>query len=342
MKQQITVVIPVYKVEQYLPKCVDSILVQTYPDLEIILVDDGSPDGCPALCDQYAAMDSRVHVIHQSNCGLSGARNAGIDQANGAYLMFVDSDDYIEPTMVEKLYSALMQCNADMSICGLRKVNEYGEEIPDGERAINDEVLTPQQILCEKTFQQNGWHWIISCNKLYRKELFDDLRFPLGKLHEDEYISPLLYLRCSKIACVPDELYNYVQRGDSIMSNDDDLKHLDGAEAIFKRVLLYSSTDGYHSAAAKTLIEGIAIVQKYALSSAGKLPEFKTVYCDLQHLYREAYAAVCSTGCSIDWVYRMWYFLNAASIYGAGLVLKTARFCRRTVMHTLSMIRSCK
>ena len=117
MKDLISVIIPVFHVEAYLRRCLDSVLDQTYENMEIILVDDGSDDGCPAICDEYARMDSRVKVIHQKNAGLSGARNTGIDQAEGRYLAFVDSDDYLVPEFLERLHEACAETGSDMSVC---------------------------------------------------------------------------------------------------------------------------------------------------------------------------------------------------------------------------------
>ena len=125
----ISVVVPVFRVEKYLERCVRSILSQTWRDIEVILVDDGSDDRCPLICDGFAGSDSRVRVIHKPNGGLSSARNAGIDAAAGEYLMFIDSDDYIEPEMAEKLYDALIESGADMSLCGYRCVGDDGKEL---------------------------------------------------------------------------------------------------------------------------------------------------------------------------------------------------------------------
>ena len=128
-KSLISVIIPVYRVEQYLRRCVDSVLAQTYSRIQVILVDDGSPDDCPAICDAYAAKDDRVQVIHQENAGLSGARNAGIEAAEGQYLAFVDSDDYLAPEFLECLYRACVDTGSDLSVCRWEYVK--GEPVPE-------------------------------------------------------------------------------------------------------------------------------------------------------------------------------------------------------------------
>ena len=129
----LSIIVPVYKVENYLPKCMDSILAQTFTDFELILVDDGSPDNCPALCDAAAAKDARIRVIHQKNGGLSAARNAGLDAARGAWIGFVDSDDYIAPEMYEALYQAVQSTGADLALCDYAEVGEHdqGDAAPD-------------------------------------------------------------------------------------------------------------------------------------------------------------------------------------------------------------------
>ena len=130
MQPLISVIVPIYKVEEYLYKCVKSILAQTYTNLEIILVDDGSPDNCPAICDEFAAKDSRVTVVHKKNGGVSSARNVGLDTATGEYIGFVDGDDYIEPTMYETLYKYIVDNNTDVSVINCRIVDELGNHVP--------------------------------------------------------------------------------------------------------------------------------------------------------------------------------------------------------------------
>lgn len=237
-RELITVAIPVYRVEAYLEKCVDSVLRQTYEDLEVILVDDGSPDGCPALCDALAARDSRVRVIHQKNGGLAAARNAGIDAARGAFMGFVDSDDYIAPDMFEKLRAALGDTGADMSVCGYKYVDESGapvRELPPLAR----EVLPPEEVLRRMERPLCEWRFVTAVNRLCRRELFDGLRLPAGKLYEDEFLAPRLIARCASIATIPDEPYFYVQRGDSIMGSPMSVRRLDAVEAYLERYDFY-------------------------------------------------------------------------------------------------------
>ena len=140
-KSLISVIVPIFKVESYLGKCIDSILSQTYKNIEIILVDDGSPDSCPQICDLYSEKDNRIKVIHKNNGGLSDARNAGLIVSKGEYVCFVDGDDFVETEYVERLYTAIKKCNADLAICGFKYVDEKYNGLWRGESPINNEIL---------------------------------------------------------------------------------------------------------------------------------------------------------------------------------------------------------
>lgn len=239
----VSVVVPVYKVEQYLDRCVESILAQTVTDLEIILVDDGSPDACPKMCDAWAEKDSRIRVVHKSNGGLSSARNAGIDIARGDYIGFVDSDDYILPDMYRRLLNAVLDNGADLAICGYAYVNQENGAIDEVETAkspLKDEVLSREQAYEKINAFETGYSFYVTAwNKLYKRELFDNCRFPEGKLHEDEYSVHYFFQQCNKIAVISDALYMYIQRPNSIMSNGVSLRSLDAVEAMFDRYLFF-------------------------------------------------------------------------------------------------------
>ena len=241
---KISVIVPIYKVEKYIGKCVESIINQTHSNLEIILVDDGSPDTCGEICDAYAAKDTRVKVIHKENGGLSDARNAGIEVATGDYIGFVDSDDYIHSQMYEKLLGAILEHGADMSICSYECVDEEGEVITR-ENPIRTEVLSNIAAL-EKLADPNWWYYTIACDKLYKKKLFDTVRFPKGKIHEDQFTVHELFYACEKIATITDKLYFYLQRNNSIMSTRIGISHLDDIEALCNRSDFYD-THGLNS-----------------------------------------------------------------------------------------------
>lgn len=236
----ISVVVPVYNVEKYLDKCVASIVNQTYKNLEIILVDDGSTDSSPAICDEWAQKDNRIKVIHKKNGGLSSARNAGIELASGDYLAFVDSDDYISRNMCLKLYESLLKENADMSICGVEKVYSDGRKSEFGN--IPDGRLT-QKMFFDSMQGKCGWCWVVAWNKLYKKYIFEDLRYPDGKLYEDDFIIHKIISKTKAIAAVSDSMYYYYQRSGSIISGAYTINNLDSVEAMLQRCSYFLDTN---------------------------------------------------------------------------------------------------
>lgn len=221
----ISVVVPIYNVEHYLERCLDSIISQTYTNLEIILVDDGSTDRSGAIADAYAAKDSRVKVIHQKNGGLSIARNTGIEACRGEYLLFIDSDDYIAPNMCERLLSRLTEADADIAIGGFYRVDSHGTaEFAPPSQQINSKTDITQQY-----FKNKSAYLVIVWNKLYKTALFrfpTPLRFAPHMLEEDEIFSYRILYRASRIVTVDQPLYYYVQREGSIMHDGNELKHL--------------------------------------------------------------------------------------------------------------------
>lgn len=212
MESLVSIIIPIYKVEKYLDKCLQSVTNQTYKNLEIILVDDGSPDNCPFMCDEWAKRDSRVIVVHQQNQGLSGARNTGTKIAKGEYILYVDSDDWIEYNMIEKLYVAIVETSADMSICGVKRSdgkNEYKESWFDKDQILSKEEAFFELIRGKKI---TSYVW----NKLFKANIIKKVEFPLGKLYEDTRMMHNVFNLCSKVAIVKEYLYNYFVRSDSI------------------------------------------------------------------------------------------------------------------------------
>ena len=210
----ISIIVPVYKVEAYLDKCISSIIAQTYKDIEIILVDDGSPDRCGAICDSYAAKESRIRVFHTENGGLSAARNVGIDNANGEYLGFVDSDDWIEPDMYQVLFDTLLENSADISACDL--YCNYPDR-QESEHRVSDAVYGQDdaiRALIDRSIANYAW------NKLYKRELFSSIRFPNGRLYEDIATIYKLILKTERVASTSKPLYHYRKRGDSTTGND--------------------------------------------------------------------------------------------------------------------------
>ncbi len=215
MDNRISVIVPIYKTEPYLRRCVDSILAQTYPHLEIILVDDGSPDGCGAICDAYAAADPRVRVIHRSNGGLSAARNSGLDVATGEYISFIDSDDAIEICTYEIMLRHALKSQADMIQCGYVHTEEMqytAEGVPDSEIPCHE--MTWHQALVDLLDSGVGFR-CCSCDKLYKRAVFDELRF-VDVRSEDFVMNYQLLKRQPRVLCLRIPLYHYIIRPDSI------------------------------------------------------------------------------------------------------------------------------
>lgn len=226
METAISVIVPVYRVEKFLPQCIESVLNQTFTDFELILVDDGSPDRCPAICDEAAERDARVRVIHQANQGLSAARNAGIEAARGAWLSFVDSDDYIAPQFYEKLYQTAQRTDADCVMCSVQNVDESGKPIDSALMRVADEVKTGQEVL-RKIGRDDVTPYLTAWNKLYRRKLFNTLRYPAGRQNEDVFVFAELFCQVQRAVCVAEPLYFYRKRIGSIMNSVVTLRNLD-------------------------------------------------------------------------------------------------------------------
>lgn len=224
----ISIIVPVYNVEKYLHRCVDSILRQSFSDFELILVDDGSPDNCGGICDDYAEKDYRIHVIHQKNGGLSSARNAGIDWAfsnsDSQWLAFIDSDDWIHRDYLHILLSAVEKHNVMIAACEKKRTESFCEDCE----------LREYNIMCvnaEKAYV-NFYPMVMSAwAKIYRKDLFEQLRFPVGKLHEDCYITHIPLFQAGKIVVCDVPLYYYFSNPSSITRAKWSAKRLEELES---------------------------------------------------------------------------------------------------------------
>lgn len=230
----ISVIVPVYKVEKYLKQCIDSILAQTFTDFELILVDDGSPDNCGKMCDEYAQNDGRIVVIHKKNGGLSSARNAGLDIAKGEFISFVDSDDFVDSRMLELCFEKMRLQKADMVVFGIAAYSECGG-IQPRKITLSEKLLTQQEAV-NKILEGDMWDWIVSWNKLYKKDLFSSIRFPEGFIHEDLTISHHIIGECNIIAQIPKVLYYYRKNPDSITNSEYSIRRTDGLSALADRI----------------------------------------------------------------------------------------------------------
>ena len=239
----ISVIVPVYKVEDYIRRCINSILAQSFTDFDLILIDDGSPDKCPEICDSYAKRDTRIHVIHQSNSGLSAARNTGIDwslaNSDSQWLTFIDSDDFVHENMLEMLYQAVIENKTDVSVCRYREVNDSNE------RHISLEKYSSFVCSPEDFFVNDNVNATVAWGKLYKKKLFESVRYPIGKLHEDEFVTYRVLFQLCKISFVNNQLYYYYQNNGGIMRSSWSPSKLVGLEAKKEQILYFSQHKFY-------------------------------------------------------------------------------------------------
>ncbi len=229
MNPKVSIIVPVYNVEPYLRRCVNSLLCQTYANIEIILVDDGSTDHSGLICDEYLQIDNRITVIHKKNGGLSSARNAGLEIASGKYIGFLDSDDWARAEMFEFLVSIIMESNADIVQCGLTLFYE-DQELSE---YVKDNIITEPLIHMSAKDAYNQLYGIdinrginfLSWNKLYKRELFNTLRFSEGKNNEDVIMTSKVLTLCSKISISNTPMIYYMQRKNSIMGEQKNNKY---------------------------------------------------------------------------------------------------------------------
>ncbi len=215
----VTIIVPIYNVQDYLPTCIRSILRQSYKNLEIILVDDGSSDKSLQICKQFEKKDNRIRLYHTNNLGLSHARNVGLDHVNGNYILFVDSDDYIDKNMVARMLTK--SNDSDLVICNYKKVRSGSKvKVDQDKQILKDDIWNIDSFWKHYYFNNLGAFCCVAWNKLYKKRLFNSIRYPMGKIHEDEYIIGKIINQCNSIKVINDSLYYYVQRSDSIMHRD--------------------------------------------------------------------------------------------------------------------------
>lgn len=243
---RISIIVPIYKVEPYLHECIESILSQTYQDFELILVDDGSPDNCGAICDEYAEKDSRIRVIHQQNGGLSAARNAGLDIAQGEYVTFVDSDDVLHPYYLEYLMRGLTENHADISLLHFVRFSEgdlFQDAVSYSVKAIKTGVEA-----CYSLYSDDAVIYTIACGKLYKTKLFQGVRYPVGKIHEDEGTTYKLLYKAEKVAELDTALYGYRINANGIMGSSFSPKRYQAVEFFKERIKFFEEQGLYELA----------------------------------------------------------------------------------------------
>ncbi len=308
----ISVIVPVYGVEKYLSKCTESILNQTYSDFELILVDDGSPDNCGKMCDEYAQKDDRITVIHKENGGLSSARNAGLEHAfkgSSEYVTFIDSDDRVHPRFLELMLRAISEKNADISICGFERTDDILSFDFSPCENISSELVTPEDLLINHT-----WNYNYAWGKIYRKNLFCDVRFPEGKNFEDVFTTYKALYKCEKLAFSDEPLYCYFRNEEGItrspwkkselvvldgMKEQLDFYKKNGYEKAYKKELeLFVHHHAYQIARIKAnktdLNKNKAILKQIRSDLRGYLREYKDLFNirNMSYSYEMAYPAI--------------------------------------------------
>lgn len=229
---KISIIVPVYKVEAYLDRCVESILAQTFTDFELILVDDGSPDNCPAMCDSWAEKDSRIKVIHKENGGLSDARNVGFAASCGEWISFIDSDDYVHPQMLQALYDAAQEHNVKVSACNFTR--------SEGEPLEENLDLSANLWCAEDFYMKRHVNATVAWGKLYHRSVV--LPYPVGKLHEDEFVTYRILFECERITVLDAALYGYFSNQAGIIQSDWSAKRLDALEAFEEQIAFFTKT----------------------------------------------------------------------------------------------------
>lgn len=257
----ISIIVPIYNVLDYLERCVCSLLNQTYKNIEILLIDDGSSDGSQNLCDEFEKKYTVIKTYHKNNGGLSSARNFGIEKANGEFFVFVDSDDYVNPLFIEILYNNLVNYHADISICSHQLIYNESDKLAD---IKNDCTVSDGRELLYSITAQNWIDIVVAWNKLYKREYFESIRYPDGKIHEDEFTTYKILYDLKTCVVTNASLYYYVQRENSIVNQKYSLQKLDMIEAFaekmeFSRIrndkkLYRHSLECYMSAIIKNII----------------------------------------------------------------------------------------
>ena len=287
----ISVIIPVYNTEHWLKECVESVLSQTYPNLEILLIDDGSTDSSPALCDSYAQTYPQIKVHHQMNQGLSAARNTGLDMANGSYIFFLDSDDFLEKDALENMYRTLTDCNADLVIGAYQRVTTTGE-ILSREGFSN---ISSGTRISEKDFWQLSMRntvAIVAWSKLYPRHLWDTLRFPVGKIHEDNAILHSITQQCQKIVYLNKVIINYRFTPDSIINRPFRLSSLDKSDVLIEQIL-YLCDKGYTDIALYYFGVGSRLILRARNELDLSNPQISDTVRELYNLYKDLARKLC-------------------------------------------------
>lgn len=285
----ISVIIPVYNGANYIETCFQSIIAQTYQNLEIIIINDGSHDNSKDVCDHYALQDRRIKVFHQKNRGLSAVRNRGIREASGDFIGFVDSDDYIHPDMYKILMNNLLKSDAVVAMCNFKKVFDRNIGNDENEESVMNKqrvTLISKLEAFEHLFDEMNVSFVVPWNKLYKKEIFEEVQYPEGKVHDDEFTVHHIVQATNKIVFTDAVLYYYYHNPDSFMNETYNLKRMDAVEAMRERFIFFIDNEynQFQSRALNTYMH-LLIIHYNLLKK--HLPEEKMKRKELIEIYRK-------------------------------------------------------
>lgn len=337
MEAKMTVAVAVYKTEKYLRRCIDSILHQTFKDFELILIEDGSPDRCGEICDVYAAKDRRIRVIHQRNKGLSAVRNRALDEAVGEYLAYVDSDDFLNERYLEILYRVAIRTNADITMCHYLPFESEEElfiERYDAEKVSYSVIDHMTALKNLTTFSDNSYiDYVVAWNKLYRRSIFEGVRYPEGKIYEDEAVAHRLIDRCDQFAVVEAVLYYYFHNPTGIMKSEFNLSQLQALEIYEEKIEFFKEKKGMEELFRSVVEMGYRVYdakwkavkasKKYSDKAAEVEKKYIDYYCKYRKVYKPSYGRYFDFYCMMHPRLKNYYRLRASiEKYGFGGFLR--------------------
>ncbi|MCR5253492.1 MAG: glycosyltransferase [Treponema sp.] len=334
MSSLISVIIPVYNVEKFLVKCIDSVISQSYTNLEILLIDDGSTDGSGKICDSYAQKDNRIKVIHKINGGLSSARNLGLDNASGEYIAFIDSDDFVKKNFIQILYERLIIDKSDISVCNFERIDESGNSISEFPLIKSEEKMIQNRKEFWESFFHHGAVNVVAWNKLYKKKIFDSIRYFEGHIHEDIFIIPEIIECVEKISFTTEPLYCYLKRSDSIVGNVKN-KHVFDIDKIFADLLLaeYFEKNGYFEMFSHHLLDVIIDTTENvckAKLTKKEMSDFQNIHKRFSLLYIRNYKDFSKRGIKFH-VYMQLFCFNVHLFYIIYSILKCVKNMKKKV-----------
>jgi len=310
----VSIIIPVYNTKEYLEVCVNSVRNQTYKNIEIILIDDGSENETAQLCDEISKSDSRIKVHHQKNGGLSAARNKGITLSTGKYIMFVDSDDYIHSQMVQKLYEWLVSHNADVAVCDYERVKEFATEVPEKLLSASEEKIYENEEILDRIYSAEYVKYIVCWNKLYKRELITDIQFPINRIHEDEFFTPRVLQKAQKAVWLNEKLYYYVIREGSLSKSGLEKSSRHKLLCMKENALFFKSINACH-AYQKESIRYLKAIIYFSGQFYKKLPTSKERLGELHNEFESFYKSYEGPKIKTIYTISFWAFLNMQYVY---------------------------